>query len=134
MTEKDEILKTDVLGRVKMPPEKREAILDEFERSAMSAASFARRIGVNYQTFATWVHKRRKARGQYPKLKRQAKSKEPVRSVSELALVEAVVEAPETSNGVELETASGHKIRVKSSAEITLVTELVRALEGSKAC
>lgn len=41
-----ELLKTDVLGRARMPPEKREAILDEFERSGMSGLAFAKQIGV----------------------------------------------------------------------------------------
>lgn len=42
------------------PPEQRKAILDEFERSGLPAAQFAARVGVKYQTFATWVQKRRK--------------------------------------------------------------------------
>lgn len=129
MTNKDELLKTDVLGRVKMPPEKREAILDEFERSAMSGQKFAARIGVNYQTFATWVQKRRKARGQYPAIKRPAKTKP-------LRLVEAVLEAPEPAcaTGVELLTAGGHRIRVSRAADIELVAELTRALASTEAC
>ena len=47
------ILKRDSLGRVKMPPEKRELILDRFEESGMSGQAFAAYIGVKYQTFAT---------------------------------------------------------------------------------
>ena len=35
------ILKTDALGRVKLPPEKREALLAEYERSGMSVRGFA---------------------------------------------------------------------------------------------
>jgi transposase len=129
MSDKTEILKTDALGRVRMPPEKREVILDEFERSAMSGQKFAGRIGVNYQTFATWVQKRRKARGQYPKLGRPAKARG-------LTLVEAVVGSPEpvAGGGVELVTAGGHRIRVKRAEDIALATGLVRALEGQQGC
>jgi hypothetical protein len=45
MTETDsvgEILKSYKLGRVRVPPERREAILDEFGRSGMSGIAFAR--------------------------------------------------------------------------------------------
>jgi len=41
--EKALILKTDVLGRVRMPKDRREAILDAFERSGMSGQAFAAR-------------------------------------------------------------------------------------------
>ena len=53
-----EILKRDANGRVRTPPEKREAILDEFEGSGMSGARFARHHGISYQTFASWRRKR----------------------------------------------------------------------------
>jgi len=41
-------IKRDVLGRVVTPRRKREALLDEFDRSGMSAAAFARQSGLNY--------------------------------------------------------------------------------------
>jgi len=53
------LLSTDERGRVRVPPERREALLDEFERSGMSGAKFARMAGVQYPTFAVWVSKRR---------------------------------------------------------------------------
>jgi hypothetical protein len=34
--------------------------LDEYERSGMSGPEFAQYLGIRYQTFATWVQKRRK--------------------------------------------------------------------------
>src|SRR6185369_552146 len=58
----DRVLKQDAAGRVWTPPERREAVLDEFEKSGLPAAQFAAHVGVKYQTFATWVQKRRKAR------------------------------------------------------------------------
>jgi transposase len=59
----DEVLKTDGLGRVKTPKERREALLDEFERGGMSGTKFAEFVGVKYQTFASWRQKRRRQRG-----------------------------------------------------------------------
>ena len=47
-----EVLKTDSRGRVRVPAERREALLDEFEKSGMSGAKFARLAGIHYATFA----------------------------------------------------------------------------------
>ena len=60
------ILKTDVLGRVRTPRERREHLLDEFERSGLSGKKFAALAGIKYPTFATWAQKRRRQRGTYP--------------------------------------------------------------------
>ena len=64
LTEKaePEILKTDVLGRIWTPKEKRAELVAEYERSAMSAAEFAKWSGVRYATFTGWVQKARKER------------------------------------------------------------------------
>ena len=54
------ILVQDTLGRVRTPREKREQILDEYERSGMSGAAFAALVGVKYSTLAWWIQRRRK--------------------------------------------------------------------------
>jgi transposase-like protein len=46
--------------RVRMPAEKREAMLDAFERSGMSAARFAAKAGVKNQPFGKWVRLHRR--------------------------------------------------------------------------
>ena len=53
-----EILKVDVLGRVTIPREKREELLDTFEASGMSGAQFAQHHGIYMQTFASWIQMR----------------------------------------------------------------------------
>ena len=58
----DKMLKVGVLGRSRGD---REAILDEFERSGLPGTRFAKRHGINYQTFAGWVQKRKRERGEY---------------------------------------------------------------------
>jgi hypothetical protein len=47
------ILKIDVLGRVKTPGERREQLLDEFEKSGLTGQKFAALVGIKYQTFST---------------------------------------------------------------------------------
>lgn len=42
------VLGVTLTGRVRTPPERREQILEEFERSGMSGSAFAALIGVKY--------------------------------------------------------------------------------------
>ncbi|MEZ0257047.1 MAG: IS66 family insertion sequence element accessory protein TnpB, partial [Chthoniobacter sp.] len=59
-TASHEVLKQDRRGRVRVSRERREALLDEFSRSGLSAAEFARMAGIKYPTFANWLQERRK--------------------------------------------------------------------------
>ena len=59
------ILKRDPLGRIGYSRAQREALLDEFERSGLKGAAFARTVGISYPTFANWIQKRRHLRGDY---------------------------------------------------------------------
>lgn len=54
-----DLIKTDTLGRARRTREHRERILDEYERSGLSGAEFAALCGVKYQTFATWLQRRK---------------------------------------------------------------------------
>ena len=56
------IVKRDVLGRMKTPRERREAILEEFDKSGMSGLKFAAWAGLKYTTFANWLQQRRRQR------------------------------------------------------------------------
>lgn len=47
-------------GRVSLGVERRDELLDEYERSGLSRAAFARRTGVKYPTFVYWVRERRR--------------------------------------------------------------------------
>ena len=119
-----EILKTDVLGRVKMSVARREAILDEFERSGVAGAPFAEMIGVKYQTFATWVQKRKKARGEYPCLPAPRKSKP-------LRFVEAVG-TPEPEASLTIELPGGARVSVGTAGEMKAACRFLRVLAGKE--
>jgi hypothetical protein len=56
----DHILRKDSIGRVVVTRERRAGLLEEFDRSGMSGAQFAKWAGIKYQTFAYWVQQRRK--------------------------------------------------------------------------
>ena len=129
----DEVLKTDVLGRVHTPKARREALLEEFERSGVSGQKFAALVGVNYQTFASWVQKRRKARGHYP-----LAGKKPVARVPEaLRLVEAVIasesikEAGGSGVALCLQLPGGARVEVHDARQAALAAELLRALAAA---
>jgi transposase-like protein len=53
------VIRSDRRGRMLVSPAQREALLDEFERSGVSAMAFCKRHGLVYPTFASWVQKRR---------------------------------------------------------------------------
>lgn len=115
----DELLKSDALGRVRTPRARREALVEEFEKSGVSAKKFAALVSVNYQTFASWVQARRKARGQHP-------ATGPVR------LWEAVVEGgggsdrePAGAPGLWIELPGGSRMSVASPVQLQMAAELV---------
>ncbi|MGA3282904.1 MAG: IS66 family insertion sequence element accessory protein TnpB [Verrucomicrobiota bacterium] len=113
------ILKTDVLGRVKTPPTRREQLLDEFERSGLTGQKFAEVVGIKYPTFATWAQKRRRARGAYRAVKRP----------KQLRWLEAVVE-PERGDKspLVLELPGGAEVQINDVQQAVLAAALVRAL------
>jgi hypothetical protein len=43
---------------VRIDPQRRAGLIEEFERSDLTAAAFARRHRLNYGTFCGWLHRR----------------------------------------------------------------------------
>lgn len=110
------ILKSDTRGRVRTLPERRAALVAEFERSGLSAAKFAALAGVRYSTFATWVQQRRKA---------MTGGKEA--GASEVRLVQVVPQsAPATALRVLL--PGGAVVEVTDAAQVPLAVQLIQAL------
>lgn len=94
----DKILKVDALGRVRRSRQDREPILDEFERSGLPGTRFAKRHGINYQTFASWVQKRKQERGEYSKKEASEGGDPACPPTPTFALVEAVAETSEANS------------------------------------
>lgn len=119
------ILKTDTQGRVKTPPERREQLLDEFERSGLSGAKFAELAGIKYQTFAAWAARRRKQRGlpQGP-----TKRANPVRWL-EAMVQEANPQASAVATPLRVRLSTGAWIELGDVSQISLAAALVRALD-----
>lgn len=120
-------------------------MLDEFERSGLSGTKFAAVAGVNYQTFASWVQKRRKATGAYgagAKRSKPGRSAKPAMTtvpVPALGWVEAVVEeasqeaSVSESGSLRLELPCGASLQITSGAQAVLAARLLRALGNPSA-
>jgi hypothetical protein len=134
---RDELLKTDALGRVTLPRHKREALLDEFERGGISGPKFAAMVGVKYQTFADWMQRRRQAR-RSPTLGGVKDSGGQAEGAA-LRWVEAVAprSAPaETRGAVALRVClpGGASLEINDERVVPLAAALLRALDTPGPC
>jgi len=123
----EELLRSDVLGRVRTPRERREGMLDEFERSGLTGQKFAALVGVKYQTFASWIQKRRKTRGSYSQaepIETRSAESQPVQ------WLEAVAETGGGSSVKELrvELPGGASVKVADAGQAVLAARLLREL------
>lgn len=126
MTGDQNLLQADVRGRVRVPAERREALLDEYERSGLSGARFAQLAGIKYATFANWVQQRRQTR------KKQGELGQSV--CQPVAFVEALIDQAggETASehGLKIELPGGAQVQVESPMQLRLAAELLRMLFG----
>jgi len=129
-----EILKQDGRGRVRVPVERQQALLDEFEKSGASGAKFARLVGIKYATFAGWVLKRRKQRLRTVKTppSSPAGRDEAMVRAGPVRLFEALVEGghaggrePVSGLGLRIELPGGSRLVVESPGQLQMAAELV---------
>jgi hypothetical protein len=131
----NEVLKQDRRGRVRVSRERREALLDEFSRSGLSAAEFARMTGIKYPTFANWVQERRKAQPSEAEA-----SREVLVGGGGVRLLEAVVEnrasgTAASSVGLFIELPGGGRLTVHSPAQLAMAAELLSLMaQRPRAC
>jgi hypothetical protein len=125
----EELLKSDVLGRVRTPVDRREALLDEFERSGLTGQKFAALVGVKYQTFASWIQKRRKVRGDYGRASGVGAGTAALEVAKPLQWLEAVAEpSAREAKGLRVELPGGASVRIEDAAQAVLVARLLREL------
>ena len=137
----DEVLKTDVLGRVRVKRARREALLDEYERGGASAQAFAALVGIKYQTFATWVQQRRRPRRPCRPATRVEALPAPPTPTGALRLVEAVVEhgrhqtaVVENAESLCVHLPGGARVEVRDARQAVLAAELLKALLPARPC
>jgi transposase-like protein len=129
---KNVLLKTDVRGRLRTSQERRQTILEEFDRSGLSGAQFARLVGIKYSTFAQWVQNRRSKSGSIKSRRESTGSK----AQAPLRLLEAIVDpsgrsASSACSGVKLQLPGGVVLEFSSADQVPLVAALVKGLQLS---
>jgi hypothetical protein len=128
-----EILSQDAQGRVLVSRERRESLLEEYDRSGMSGVKFAQYVGIKYSTLAYWLQSRRRHREREKLLMKVGAEIEPGRSNG--AWIEAFVEKgspPRGSTGaLRIYFAGGAYCQISSAGEAALAAELLGRL-GAK--
>lgn len=115
------LIKTDETGRVRTPTARRASLLEEFDRSGLSGPKFAALAGIKYQTFATWVRKRRAGQtGEGATL--------PAKPVVAGPWWEAVVEQAQSGGGLVLHLPGGIRAEVRDERQAALAVVLIRTL------
>ncbi len=105
----------DQLGRKITPAARREELVAAWRQSGLTQAAFARREGVRYPTFASWVQQARRSGGRMSA------------SAPQVRFAEVQMPAARSTPGVEVRLADGTVVRGASAAEVAIV---VRALRG----
>jgi hypothetical protein len=122
----EQIIKSDARGRMQTPPARREALLDEFERSGLSAMKFAALVGIKYQTFANWAQKRR--RGAVSNGTGIAAKDQSVRWL-EAVVQQAQGSTAESGPVLKLVLPGGASVEISDRNQVALAAALLHALE-----
>ena len=122
-----EILKVDEVGRVRTPPQRREAMLAEYDRSGMTGAQFARFVGVRYSTLMYWLQRRRK------ETDRSDQMAAPGPDHPRWLEARVAGEVPKSENVV-VDMGGGVRLVVGSRVQAALAGELLRAMGLGRGC
>ena len=128
-----EILSRDAQGRVLVSRERRELLLEQYDRSGMSGVKFADYVAIRYSTLAYWLQSRRRKREREKSLLNAGAETGP--SQSNGGWIEALVEngaQPRLQAGaLRIYFAGGAYCQINSAAETALAAELLGRL-GAK--
>jgi hypothetical protein len=131
--EAGQILSQDARGRVLVSRERRESLLEEYDRSGMSGVKFAQYVGIKYSTLAYWLQSRRRHRRREKLLIKAGADTGAGKSNG--GWIEAVVEEgspPRVPAGAfRIYFAGGAYAQISSAGEAALAAELLGRL-GSK--
>jgi hypothetical protein len=133
----DGIIKQDSRGRLRTTPERREALLAEFDRSGMSGQKFAAWAGIKYSTWASWVQQRRKKQG--TSVPNETKPGED--AVNNVRWLEAVVGATTKQASTKTKTGAlivhgpgGVRLELSDEKQVVWAARLLREWTGKPGC
>lgn len=116
MQERSIVLKRDVRGRVRTPPEQRAAVVAEFERSGLPGTQFAKLVGMKYPTLMAWVERKRRL----PSGK--GGRRKPV-------FVEAVLARSADQAVLTMELGGVAVLKITDGRQVLLAAQLIKALQ-----
>ena len=116
-----EIIKTNDRGRMRVSAERRQSLLAEYEQSGLSAKKFSQLAGIKYQTFASWLQKRRRL------------GSSPAPPTDSIRWLEAVVEKAKTSGltgtaALIVALPGGARLEIGDAQQAALAALLLRSL------
>ena len=76
-----QILSQEARGRGLLSRERRESLLEEYDRGGMSGVKFAQYVGIQYSTLAYWLQSRRRHRRREKLLIKAARTQELARAL-----------------------------------------------------
>ena len=131
--EAGQILSQDARGRVLVSRERRESLLEEYDRGGMSGVKFAQYVGIKYSTLAYWLQSRRRHRRREKLLIKAGVDTGAGKSTG--GWIETVVEEgspPRVPAGaLRIYFAGGAYCQISSAGEAALAAELLGRL-GAK--
>ena len=113
----DSLIRSDRRGRLRYAPEQKAALLDAYDASGLSGPKFAALHGVNYQTLAAWLQKRKRA-GTVPGLPAPAG----------WSLLEVESTASCAGDGITVRLPGGAEVRVTCATGVALGKRSTRPL------
>jgi transposase-like protein len=122
----DIILKSDRRGRLRFSPEQRAAMLGAYDASGLSGPKFAQLHGINYQTFAGWVQRRKCAVA--PAVPATAAV-----GTSIFTLLEATTHIQSDSR-LEVQLPGGVRLLIENRSHLALAVALMRELQLPQSC
>jgi transposase-like protein len=124
----DPIMKADRRGRLRYSSEHKAAIVEAYQSSGLSGPRFAALHGVNYQTLASWIQKRKQAPRRTP---------ESAPSPGLLSLIPAEIQGLSMSGAgrpLEITLPCGARLSIESANQVQLAASLIRELQQARPC
>jgi hypothetical protein len=116
-------LKQDAGGRVFVPAGRQIELVQEFERSGLSAPKFAAMAGVKYQTFVTW----RRKHGTAAPVRRRSASE----MLEDAAWMEALVATPTGASRLTLRLPGGATAEITHQDQLPLAVLLLKSIAAT---
>lgn len=116
-----DIIKADARGRTRYTEEYKREVLDAFEQSGLSGIQFAKRCGVKYPTFASWVKKRKETVNGHG-----AGESDPPAGANPFIIAE--IREDESASGLSVTFPGGVVARASTREQVDLLVVLMRAL------